>query len=576
MKVRFPRAVWIPAIVALGFIALDLILDLWVGYRAPWNWPHLVYAALVTLIVFVAMNRAINERARSELAARQARDALELRVQERTAELLQANESLSAEIAERQRVEAALRESQETARALMDASPDSAILIDPEGVILAANEPGGARLGLTPEQMVGRRMFEVFRSDVVDGRHTILDQVLRNARPTRYVEESSAGVLDISVSPVLDVQGRVIRLAAFGHDITHLRKAEAALAESEERYRTLFDSFPEPMTVWSREGKLVMQNLVSARNMGGTPKDFLGTTMHAMFGEAGTGYLERIVRVIDSGVTETTEDDVELDGEVRTFWTVMQRIDGWEVEGGAAQVISYEITERVRLEATARQAQTELAQRALERRAQEERQRLARELHDSVSQALYGISLGVNTALKLLDRDRDKVLEALDYVLNLARGGLTEMRALIFDLRPESLETDGLVVAITHQAAAVGARQSVHVDLSLCDEPEASITAKDAIYRIAQEALHNAAKHARCNGLEVRLSCDDAWLELEVLDDGIGFDASASYPGHLGLRSMSERARGACGMLEITSAPGAGTHLRARVARLADPPACGC
>ena len=112
-----------------------------------------------------------------------------------------------------------------------------------------------------------------------------------------------------------------------------------------------------------------------------------------------------------------------------------------------------------------------LYQQAQALAAIEERQRLARELHDSVSQALYGISLGVHTARMQLDRNPKDLAESLDYVLELAEAALIEMRALIFELRPESLETEGLVTALTKQAAALHARQSILVQLDLGKEP---------------------------------------------------------------------------------------------------------
>jgi signal transduction histidine kinase len=123
--------------------------------------------------------------------------------------------------------------------------------------------------------------------------------------------------------------------------------------------------------------------------------------------------------------------------------------------------------------------------------AVEERQRLARELHDSVSQALYGISLGVHTARLQLDRDPSELAESLDYVLELAEAALIEMRALIFELRPESLETEGLVKALTKQAAALHARQGLIVQLDLGQEPDVPLKVKQDLYRVAQEALHN-------------------------------------------------------------------------------------
>ncbi len=191
---------------------------------------------------------------------------------------------------------------------------------------------------------------------------------------------------------------------------------------------------------------------------------------------------------------------------------------------------------------------------------------------ESSEQALYGIALGANTAIKLFDTNRAKVREALSYVLSLAQNGLTEMRALIFDLRPESLKTEGLVAALTHQASALRARGSIEVGLSLCDEPDVSISIKEALYRIAQEALNNAAKHADPGRLDVHLACEGGSLELEVSDDGIGFDPSADYPGHLGLHSMRERAVSLGGTLDIVSAPGHGTQVRARVPADCIPP----
>src|SRR5215212_7481580 len=105
------------------------------------------------------------------------------------------------------------------------------------------------------------------------------------------------------------------------------------------------------------------------------------------------------------------------------------------------------------------------------------------------SQALYGITLGTKTARTLLDKNPDRVADPLDYVLSLAEAGQAEMRALIFELRPESLKTEGLIAALEKQAAALKARHRIEVDAVLCYEPEASLEAKEAVYRIAQEAL---------------------------------------------------------------------------------------
>jgi signal transduction histidine kinase len=226
--------------------------------------------------------------------------------------------------------------------------------------------------------------------------------------------------------------------------------------------------------------------------------------------------------------------------------------------------------ERIFLEAVADQAAVAVENSRLfaetrGKAALEERQRLARELHDSVSQALYGIALGAKTARKLLDQNPERVADPLEYVVSLAEAGLAEMRALIFELRPESLETEGLVAALEKQAAALRARHEIEVQAVLCEEPETSPEAKEALYRIAQEALHNTVKHARAGRVEISMNCSSGWINLEVSDDGVGFDTRGEFPGHLGLRSMSERAERLDGSLEVESAPGSGTRIRARI-----------
>ncbi len=194
-----------------------------------------------------------------------------------------------------------------------------------------------------------------------------------------------------------------------------------------------------------------------------------------------------------------------------------------------------------------------------------ERQRLARELHDSVSQALYGISLGTHTAIALTRRDPEKVNDVLQYILSLAEAALTEMRALIFELRPDSLETEGLVAALVRQTAALQARRGVVVKTNLCDEIQTSVEVKEALYRIAQEAMQNAIKHANPKEICLELSCSDQFIEMQVMDDGKGFDPTQSFPGHLGLHSMNERAQRLGGSVEIESAPGKGTRVKVKL-----------
>jgi PAS domain S-box-containing protein len=204
-----------------------------------------------------------------------------------------------------------------------------------------------------------------------------------------------------------------------------------------------------------------------------------------------------------------------------------------------------------------------LLQASREKVALEERQRLARDLHDSVSQAVYGIALGARSAQELLAKDPALVREPLEYVLRLSEAALAEMRALIFELRPEALAREGLTGALKHHTAALRARHGIMVDELLAAEPEMSWESKQGLYRIAQEALHNAGRHARAKRVGISLSQHDSQIRLEVWDDGVGFELGEGLPGHFGLNTMRERATELGGRLEIESKPQAGTRVKA-------------
>jgi signal transduction histidine kinase/HAMP domain-containing protein len=207
----------------------------------------------------------------------------------------------------------------------------------------------------------------------------------------------------------------------------------------------------------------------------------------------------------------------------------------------------------------------ELFEKAQHAASLEERQRLARELHDSVSQALYGIVLGARTARLRVGDNPERAAEPIDYVTQLAEAGLAEMRALIFELRPESLENEGLVAAIEKQVASTRARHQLAIEADLTGEPDCQLEVKEALYRITQEALNNVVKHAHATNVTVRLAKEDGAVVLTVTDNGKGFDAAASFPGHIGLLSMPERAEKLGGIVVVESAPGSGTRVAARI-----------
>jgi signal transduction histidine kinase len=231
----------------------------------------------------------------------------------------------------------------------------------------------------------------------------------------------------------------------------------------------------------------------------------------------------------------------------------------------AVSVMTSQLTAALRLRAEqARSRESEL--RRLYEQAQElaslqERQRLAQELHDSVSQILYGISLGAHTTQEALESDPEAARDSLEYVISLTEAGLAEMRALIFELRPESLEKEGLMAALSKQVAVLQAHHRLDVTMNLDEEPDLPLELKQTIYRIAQEALHNIVKHARASSVVLRLEQQNGEVRFQVQDNGRGFDPARPFPGHLGIRSMQERATKVGGLLTITSVPEQGANI---------------
>jgi signal transduction histidine kinase len=217
-----------------------------------------------------------------------------------------------------------------------------------------------------------------------------------------------------------------------------------------------------------------------------------------------------------------------------------------------------DISERERLERDLRAQAAELA-------TSDERARLARALHDSVTQALFSMGLTTRSLELLLQTDPEAGRAKLAELRELQKDALAEMRTLIFELRPASLETDGLVQALRNHAAAVRARTGleVGVDADLADRPPLPV--EEALYRIGQEALHNVVKHANAERAIIRLWSGRDGLHMSITDDGTGFDPEDVPRGHLGLVGMRQRAELAGAQLTLESERGSGTRVEIHV-----------
>lgn len=202
-----------------------------------------------------------------------------------------------------------------------------------------------------------------------------------------------------------------------------------------------------------------------------------------------------------------------------------------------------------------------ILKQAKEIAAAEERARLARDLHDSVTQTLYSASLIVQILPMVWQRSPDEGARNLNKLRQLVRGALAEMRTLLFELRPAALDTAELGVLLQQLGDVLTGHTQIPVTITIEGETEPPTAVRIVVYRIAQEALNNIGKHANATQVDVTLCQEFGAVRLQIDDNGRGFDANDISGGHMGLRIMAERAADIHAHFDITSVPGDGTKV---------------
>jgi signal transduction histidine kinase len=208
----------------------------------------------------------------------------------------------------------------------------------------------------------------------------------------------------------------------------------------------------------------------------------------------------------------------------------------------------------------------EYAGQAEELATAKERNRLARELHDSVAQTLYGLTLQAEATARELNAGRaDKATEQLHEIRDSAQQSLQETRLLIFELRPPILEQEGLVAALRTRLESVESRSGLKAQIQLQELKQLPVKVEAGLYGISNEALNNILKHARASVIKVSLKKESDKVILEIQDNGVGFDvSSAKAQSGMGLSGMKERAEQFGGALQIQSGAN-GTTIRVEV-----------
>jgi PAS domain S-box-containing protein len=519
------------------------------------------------------------------------------------------------DISDRKQAEEQLREKEEQYRQVFEATSDGLIINDLHGYVVEANPAAWQMHGYTREAFIGLHQTAYVHAELYDR----LSRLLETPGVDGRVHVRGLHVRKDGSSFPVDVRGATFLYKGRPHilvvvrDVTEQMRAwellEARVAERTRELSTLLEVSRrvastlriEPLlglildqlkaVVHYRGGSLLKlkgEELVIVEYRGPNPREevvglrFPLTRIEPIWELAQQGRPVMIPDVRgDDLLARTFRQAVGplLDG----IWSYIRSWMGIPLvlKGQAMGLLSLSIGEpgfyteehaslalAVASQAAVAMENAWLYERAQEMAALEERARLARELHDSVTQALFSMTMHAEAAQLALRREGGhadgRVARNLDQLRELSEGALAEMRALLFELRPGALQEEGLVAALRKHAAALSAREGLPIEVQTVEgrvplEP----ATEEHLYRLAQEALHNVVKHAGASRAVVRMEADEhGQVTLAIEDDGIGFDPAGIPDGHLGLRTMTDRARRIGGTLEIRSAPSAGTAVR--------------
>jgi PAS domain S-box-containing protein len=343
-------------------------------------------------------------------------------------------------------------------------------------------------------------------------------------------------------------------------EIEKRRITQENLHESEVKYRHIIDNANSVIMEIDTIGNITFINRFGIDFFGFNEKELMGHNM------AGTilPYFPSAGQIPDKLVEDVgkfpqkylhwEQENLRKNGDkVWITWTY-KPIFGEAKDLKEVLCIGIDSTQQKKVEETE-------ARQLKEKTAEEERIRLARDLHDAVSQTLFSTSLIAEVLPKVWERNKDEGLKKLEEVRQLTRGALAEMRTLLFELRPAALADAELGDLLRQLSEAVIGRARVPVTLEVEGTCLIPPDVKIALYRIAQEALNNIAKHSDAGRAQITLHCQPHQVSMHIIDNGHGFDMNQVTSGSFGLGNMKERANHIGAVIKIDSKVGEGTEI---------------
>jgi two-component system nitrate/nitrite sensor histidine kinase NarX len=508
--------------------------------------------------------------------------------------------ALILDVTEQKRADEALRASEERYRLLVENMREGLAMVDENGMLAYVNDSLCAMTGWAREELLGQASVKLFAAEDQE-RH--LDRLARRRAGFSDTYEAGFQCQDggkvpvlISASPILDAQGHYRGSLAVCTDFTERVEAEEALRQRVEELtvlnriaHTMATAVELPTTL--AQASEIIAGLFPAHwvhiiwpegeeagvylHVGCEPGSGQAGPSRFHFTQDELAVVGRVLREARSQVVEDVQSlplsDLEREllvhGPVRSILFIPLLIRGAAVgllwiasdrpghsftanEMRLAETIALDLAAAIESAGSSRQAQAAAAA--------EERGRLARDLHDAATQTIYAATLIVEALPETWARNPAEGQRNLVKLRHLVRGALAEMRTLLFELRPWTLEAVELSRLLEYLGNALTGRTRVPVQWDIRGEHELSAETNVALYRIAQEAFNNIAKHASPTRVRVTLRREAKGGRLSIEDDGHGFDPASVGGDKMGLQIMRERAQAIGATLTIDSAPGRG------------------
>ena len=463
-----------------------------------------------------------------------------------------------------------LRESEGRYRHLVQNSPDLVLSIDADARLTFLSDTCERLTGWEPAELLGQHFGalvhessrEVAEVDWTKSMTSATHEFRGRVR-LRHKDGHEIPAEFIALGR-LDAEGRFVGANGSVRDMSERERLERELQDSEARYRYLAQASPDFIWAVDTEGRITFASDIVLPMTGWRPDELEGQHFSALLHESMIEKSRDVWARIRSDPQTVLAFRSMLRGRDGEAVPVEIHAVGMTIDGGfeGAHGTVRDMRRQEQLEHGLRRQAAEIA-------ASEERAHLARELHDSVTQALFSMTLLTRTTEMLLDRDPAAARDRLGALRELQREALAEMRALIFELRPGNLEQDGLVHALRTHAAALQGRIGLPIVVDSEIEDRLPIWLEEVLYRIAQEALHNVVKHAGARQVRVELDGTREAIRLRIEDDGRGFDVAAVGDGHLGLAGMRARAEKVGALFDCRSVAGGGTTVEVIVPRAA-------